>query len=87
MIEVNHQISIEVPSQFEPRKSARIRRLTAANDYVYLQESEFDIGDFDDPLSYTQAIESSQSILWHNAMKDELDSMFKNQVWTLVESN
>lgn len=52
-----------------------------------MQESEFDIRDVDDPLSYTQTIESSQSILWQNAMNDELDSMFKNRVWTLVESN
>ena len=32
-------------------------------------------------------MESPQSTLWHNAMKDELDSMIKNNVWTLVESS
>ncbi|KAM1476645.1 hypothetical protein ACFXTO_038605 [Malus domestica] len=79
--------SVSVPSPDEIRRSTKARKTTAINDYVYLQETEFDIGDIDDPLSYTQAIESPQAVLWNNAMKDELDSMFKNQVWTLVESN
>ena len=76
-----------VPPQAEIRKSTRAQKSTAISDYVYLQESEFDIGDIDDPLTYTQAIERSQSVLWNNATNGELDSMFKNQVWTLVESN
>lgn len=50
------------------------------SDYIYLQEAEFDIGDIDDPLTYTQAIEGSKSVLWQNAMKDELETMFKNNV-------
>ncbi|KAM1015922.1 hypothetical protein ACFX2A_046661 [Malus domestica] len=71
----------------EPRKSTRVRKSTATSDYVYLQEADFDIGDLDDPISYSQAIGSSQSTLWQNAMKEELDSMYKNNVWTLVESS
>ncbi|KAM2924483.1 hypothetical protein COP2_040580 [Malus domestica] len=78
---------VAVPPPVEIRRSTRARKTTASNDYVYLQETEFDIGDIDDPLTYTQATESPQAVLWNNAMKDELDSMSKNQVWTLVESN
>ena len=54
--------------------------------FIY-KKQKFDIGDVDGPLTYTQAMESSQSTLWQNAMKDELDSMLKNNVWTLVESS
>ncbi|TQD69871.1 hypothetical protein C1H46_044597 [Malus baccata] len=67
------------------RQSSRIRKPTMSNDYVYLQESEFDFGDVDDPLTYSQAMNSPQQSLWHIAMKEELESMSKNKVWTLVD--
>ena len=58
-----------------------------SNDYVYLQESEFDFGDIDDPLTYSQAMNCPQHALWNTAMMEELESMSKNEVWTLVASN
>ena len=67
------------------RQSSRIRKPTISNDYVYLQESEFDSGDINDPLSYSQAMSSPQAALWKKAMEEELESMSKNNVWTLVE--
>lgn len=43
----------DLQSQQQPlRQSSRIKKPTSSNDYVYLQESEFDLGDIDDPLSY-----------------------------------
>lgn len=39
---------------------------------VYLQEIEFDLGDIDDPLSYSQAMSSAQASLWKKTMEEEL---------------
>ena len=50
---------------------------------VYLQESEYDLGIDNDPVSFSQAIESENSIKWLDAMKEELKSMDHNKVWDL----
>ena len=52
---------------------------------VYLQKYDVDIGAEDNPTSFSQTTCSSKSILWYNAMKDEMDSKTNNQVWDLVE--
>ena len=52
---------------------------------VYLQESELDLGIGDDPVSFSQAMESNDSAKWLDAMKEELKSMDHNKVWDLVE--
>ncbi|TQE08812.1 hypothetical protein C1H46_005583 [Malus baccata] len=80
--ELNHQ-----PVQQPVRHSTRVKKPTLSNDYVYLQEHEFDLGDIDDPLTYSQAMTSPQAVLWKKAMEEELESMSKNNVWTLVESD
>ncbi|KAM1269944.1 hypothetical protein ACFX15_001999 [Malus domestica] len=76
-----------VNDQLNLRKSSRAKKPAISADYVYLQEAEFDIGDIDDPATYQQAIQCSQAALWKKAMMEELDSMAKNKVWTLVNSN
>ena len=63
-----------------------MRKPAIIDDYiVYLQESDFDIGPKDDPTSFSQAMRDSNSTLWYDAMKEEMESMAKNQVWDLVE--
>ena len=52
---------------------------------VYLQESKIDLGMNNDPVSFSQAIESIDSSKWIDAIEDELKSMDKNQVWDLIE--
>ena len=56
------------------------------DDYiVFLQEHEFDIGAVeDDPINFRQALESSKSQEWINAMNEEIKSMKDNDVWDLV---
>ena len=39
----------------------------------------------DEPISYSQAMESSEANLWHEAMNAEIQSMYKKSVWTLVD--
>ena len=68
------------------RRSQRVRRSAIPDDYVvYLQEHDFDLGEDDDPWTYDQAVQSSQSSKWMDAMIDELRSMDTNRVWDLVE--
>ena len=56
------------------------------DDYiVFLQEHEFDIGAVeDDPINFRQALESSKSQEWIDAMNEEIKSMKDNDVWDLV---
>jgi hypothetical protein len=70
----------------ELRRSFRVSRPTIPSDYVvYLQESDFDVGPKDDPKSFLQAINGDNSTFWFNAMKEEMKSIAKNQVWDLVD--
>ncbi|KAL0410471.1 UNVERIFIED_CONTAM: Retrovirus-related Pol polyprotein from transposon TNT 1-94 [Sesamum latifolium] len=70
----------------EVRKSSRVKKFTISSDYiVYLQESDFDIGPENDPTSFSQAMISENSNLWHDVMKEKIASMDKNQVWELTK--
>ena len=40
----------------------------------------------DEPLTYTDAVMSRDSDRWLEAMRFERDSMYVNQVWTLVDA-
>ena len=39
----------------------------------------------DEPTTYEESLNSSDSDQWLNAMKSEMNSMYTNQVWTLVD--
>ena len=66
------------------RRSTRERKSAIPSDYVvYLQES--DIGAENDPETFSQAMNCKESNLWHDAMREELNSMKSNGVWDLVE--
>ena len=64
------------------RRSNKERRSTISDDYVvFLQEHEDDIGMVeDDPINFHQAIESSNSQKWIDAMNEEMKSMKDNDV-------
>ena len=69
------------------KRSTRERRSAIPDDYiVFLQEHETQIGiREDDPINLKEALSSSNSQKWIDAMKDELKSMKDNDVWDLVE--
>ena len=68
------------------RKSTRVRKSAIPDDYhVYLTEEDTDIGDADDPITVAEAMKSVNCQKWRAAMEDELLSMSKNGVWTLVD--
>ncbi|KAG8475050.1 hypothetical protein CXB51_031854 [Gossypium anomalum] len=72
--------------QVSLRRSTRERRNAIPDDYiVFLQEHEDDNGMMeDDPINFHQAMKSSNSQKWIDAMKDEYKSMQDNKVWKLV---
>ena len=39
----------------------------------------------DDPTIYEEALSDKDSSKWLEAMKAEIDSMYANQVWTLID--
>ena len=41
--------------------------------------------DQDEPMSYQDAMNDPDSEKWLEAMKSEMDAMYANQVWTLVD--
>lgn len=50
-----------------------------------MQEHAFDVEGGSKPATYQEAVNSPQSTLWVDAMKEELSSMSQNKVWELVE--
>ena len=63
---------VEEPQEIALRRSQRERKSTIFYDYmVYLHESDFDLGTSKDPISFSQAIKSVDSIKWMDTMKDE----------------
>ncbi|RVW90078.1 Retrovirus-related Pol polyprotein from transposon TNT 1-94 [Vitis vinifera] len=68
------------------RRSTRERRNAISDDYiVYLQECEVESGMMeDDPINFQQAMKSSNSHKWIEAMNEEYKSMQDNKVWELV---
>ena len=66
-------------SHDELRRSKRQRKKVSFGDdfYTYSIENE--------PSSYFEVISSSNTLLWKEAIKTELDSILKNQTWELVD--
>ena len=58
-----------------------------SDDYiVFLQEHEVDVNSAkNDPINLQQALQSSNSHKWIDAMKDEIKSREDNGVWDLIE--
>ncbi|KAK0574738.1 hypothetical protein LWI29_028303 [Acer saccharum] len=66
-----------------PRRSERVR--TQPERYIGLGESVENLPDNDDPYTYKEAMEDVDSRHWQKAMQSEIESMFDNKVWSLVD--
>ena len=40
-----------------------------------------------DPSKYNEAVQDKDATLWQSAMKTEMESMYSNQVWLLVDAS
>ncbi|RVX08125.1 Retrovirus-related Pol polyprotein from transposon TNT 1-94 [Vitis vinifera] len=85
-VESDLPVDDTVVNEVPLRRSQRVRRPAISDDYmVYLQEHEYDSYDAFDPVAYQEAIHCPQFISWKEAMDDEMNSMYMNGVWDLVE--
>ena len=80
------QVEPEPEQPVELRRSDRVRRKPAR--YVYLGESYqvIAIDSEDDPINYKEALEDVDVQEWQKAMDREMESMYSNSVWSLVEA-
>lgn len=70
-----------------PRRSGRVSR--APERYLGNVDQDADsillLLESDEPKTYKAAVSSPDSKLWIDAMQSEMDSMYDNQVWELVD--
>ncbi|XP_021722074.1 uncharacterized protein LOC110689613 [Chenopodium quinoa] len=78
---VGENIFIVAPT---PRRSARIRNKQFV-EVLITKDSEIFLLENEEPTTYKQALASPNSDKWLEAMKSEMESMSKNEVWTLVD--
>ncbi|WJX29428.1 hypothetical protein P8452_18069 [Trifolium repens] len=77
----------EQPAQVEQdqRRSSRIRNQPERYGYLITDQGDVLLMDQDEPVTYQEAITGPESEKWLEAMKSKMDSMYTNQVWTLVD--
>ena len=66
----------------EPRRSTRA---CSALEWYGNPILEVMLLDHDKPTNYEEAMMSPDSVKWLEAMKSEIESMYENKVWTLVD--
>ena len=76
----DHETSDQVTT--EPRRSTRARSALEWYGNPVLEVMSLDHGE---PTNYEEAMMSSDSNRWLEAMKSEIGSMYENKVWTLVD--
>ena len=54
-------------------------------DFLITDDNNVLIVDQNEPISYQEAINSPNSEKWLEAMKSKMQSMYDNQVWTLID--
>ncbi|WP_216071954.1 Ty1/Copia family ribonuclease HI, partial [Acinetobacter baumannii] len=70
----------------EPRRSGRVPRQPVRYGFLITDEDTVELVDSQDPATYREAIESPNSDKWRQAMESEMQSMYDNQVWNLVDA-
>ena len=65
----------------EPRRSGRVVRQPER----FIGLGEIPVDPEIDPCNYNEAIQDKDATLWQRAMSTEMESMYSNQVWLLVD--
>ena len=66
-------------------RTSRIRSVPERYGFLISEQKDVLLIENDEPTTYEESLNSSESDQWLNAMKSEMDSMYTNQVWTLVD--
>ena len=79
-------LPVEPQHQVELRRSGRTTRKPSR--YLLLGESyqAITINSEEDPVNYKEALEDVDAQEWLKAMDREMESMYSNSVWSLVEA-
>ncbi|KAG8478355.1 hypothetical protein CXB51_028118 [Gossypium anomalum] len=68
-----------------PRRSLRERHAPERYGFLITTHGDILLIDQNEPRTYQEAVASPDSEKWLEAMRSEMDSMYENQVWTLVD--
>ena len=74
------EVQEDLQEQQGLRRSTRVRKVPD----FYMGLHELLVVDTDDPQTYEEAMRRDDSKAWHEAMQSEINSMYENQVWNLV---
>ena len=66
-------------------RTSRIRSIPERYGFLISEQKDVLLKENDEPTTYEESLNSSESDQWLNAMKLEMYSMYTNQVWTLVD--
>ena len=67
------------------RRSYRTRHEPERYGFLITDSCDVLLMDQNEPTTYQEAVLSSDSEKWHDAMKSEMQSMYDNQVWNLID--
>ena len=66
------------------RRTSRIRSILERYGFIISKQKDVLLIENDEPTTYEESLNSSEFDQWLNAMESKMDSMYTNQVWTLV---
>ena len=67
------------------RRTSRIRTVPKRYGFLITKQKDVLLIENDESTNCEESLDSSESDKWLIAMKSEMDSMYTNQVWTLVD--
>ena len=85
-MESQDDVTIPQPLTRSPRRSGRVRKEPERYGFLISPYVDVNLIEENEPTTYEEAILDVNSDKWLEAMKSEIDSMYANQVWTLVKA-
>ena len=85
ILQVSQPVVESTSSAQGPRRSSRIHHEPKRYGFLVTNNKTIELVDQDEPTTYHEAIMSPDSEKWLQAMKSEMQSMYDNQVWNLVD--
>ena len=81
----SQETTIPIQNILVPRRSGRVVRLPSR--YRHEGEVQFlvSLTNQDDPLTYCDAMDDSDKDKWQDSMNQEMESMYSNFIWELVD--
>ena len=67
------------------RRTSRIRSILERYGFLISEQNDVLLIENDEPTTYEESMNISNSDQWLNAKKSEMNSMYTNQMWTLVD--